>query len=72
MANTKKNKTLEAAISLLHKMESDLKKTKLLISKFVEGTDQNLDLENLDSLNGLLNGLNENKINPDENMTIVE
>ena len=72
MANTKKNKTLEVAINLIQKIESDLKKTKLLISKFVEWTDKDLDLDNLESLNWLLDWLNETKTNSDENMTIVE
>ena len=71
MTKTKKNTTLEVALDMIKKMESDLRKTKILISKFLDGTDSEIDLNDPTSLDKLLDGLNPSQ-KTDENLTIVE
>lgn len=54
MAKQNKNPALNAALDILNKMELDLKRTKLLLSKYISGDDGDLDTNNINSLDSLL------------------
>ena len=72
MAKQNKNPALNAALDILNKMELDLKRTKLLLSKYISGDDGDLDTNNINSLDSLLWGLNTNSEESNNEITIVE